>query len=326
MVQPTHRGPYVSLSFVSVLKRQKSKLFVPCLTEILAVGGGDRTNLTCLGELHTEETRQLKSLADSLGSCEKNIEMSCGGRDLQRINMTEVEVCKTAMSEFKTKVQSCMNKSGCEACRCWHSPKLSSSVQIIKSCSLSKAAKLTAVDNKYCRANFSACRKYEDASIGAIAACGKSTESLLLTAKRLKANFVILGNVMERTKRLFLSPNLHKMHASPSCPVILQINEEILNYVIENPLSLLDAEAIEDKSLVTSSAVPSICSSDDRVNLEFQLKLLGSAIKIIFNTLVGVQENLKRKYFFDSVLGFLKFITDEPSNSEEYWNISLDLT
>ena len=305
------------MSFVSVSKRQKSALFVPCLEEIITTGGGDRTNLSCLGEYHTKQTRQLQNLADLLGSCQQNIEISCTSINLQQLNITEVKMCKNAMSAFKTKVKSCMAKSGCDACRCWRSSKLSSNIQVIKSCSLSEASKLTAVDNKYCRGNFSACRRYEDETIGAVAACGRTAESLLLTAKRLKYNFVILGNLMERTQRLLISRNLPTEHSSPSCREMLKLNEGLLNYVIENPLSLLDVETIEDESLVTSSpsSLPAECSLEDTINLEFQMKLLDSATKIIFNTLTGVQENLKKKYFFDNILGFMKFITDEPSRN-----------
>ena len=231
------------------------------------------------------------------------------------LNMTVVRMCKKTMRQFKTKVKSCMAKTGCEACQCWRSQRLSASIEVIKSCSLSSASKLTAVDNKYCRGNFSACRRYEDESIGVLAACGRTAESLLLTAKKLKYNFSILGNVMERTHRLLVSRTSPDDQSSLSCSDLLKSNENLLNYVIENPLSVLDLEAIEGDSSVTSQPTSSTaeCSLEDKINLDFQMKLLDSATKIILNTLTSVQENLKKKYFFDHILGFMKFITDEPS-------------
>ena len=170
------------------------------------------------------------------------------------------------------------------------------------------------MDNKYYRGNFSACRRYEDESIGVLAACGRTAESLLLTAKKLKYNFSVLSNVMERSHRLLGSRTLPDDQSSLSCSDILKINKNLLNYVLENPLSVLDLETIEGDSSVTSPPTSSTaeCSLEDKINLDFQMKLLDSATKIILNTLTSVQENLKKKYFFDHILGFMKFITDEP--------------
>ena len=100
-----------------------------------------------------------------------------------------------------------------------------------------------------------------------------------------------------------------------SCAEVLKDNDKLLDFVIKNPLAVLNLELIEDESLVTSSitSLPEECSYEDKINLDFQIKLLNSATKIILNTLTSVQEKLKRKYFFDNILGFMKFITDEPS-------------
>ena len=184
------------------------------------------------------------------------------------LNMTVVRMCKQTMRQFKTKVKSCMAKTGCEACQCWRSQRLSASIAVI---SLSSASKLNAVDNKYCRGNFSACRRYEDESIGVLAACGRTAESLLLTAKKLKYNFSILGNVMERTHRLLESRTSPDDKSSLSYSDILKINEELMNYVIKNPFSILDLEAIEKQSSVTSPPTPSTAelSLEDKINQSF---------------------------------------------------------
>ena len=119
---------------------------------------------------------------------------------------------------------------------------------------------------------------------------------------------------MERTRRLFSSSTVLTKQSSPSCIEILQLNEQLLDNVIENPMSLVEMEtSVEDTNLGSSSSEISSCSSEDKNNLEFQIKLLQSATNIILNTLVGIQDNLKNKYFFDNVLDFMKFLTDEPS-------------
>jgi len=75
---------------------------------------------------------------------------------------------------------------------------------------------------------------------------------------------------------------------------------------MDEPLATLAALS----ELQTSTAPE--CSTEERLQLQFQLKLLESAIKIIFASLLDVQERMKKKYFFQSILEFMKFITDEP--------------
>ena len=240
---------------VSILasKRRKSGLFRPCIEALISAGGGDPTDLSCLGEPNTQETKSLQNLAVLLGRCEQQIEMSCTSAHVQQIDLTQVSLCKQTMRKFKTRVKSCMLKTGCEACQCWRNPRLTSEAEVIKSCTLKTESKLTAVDNKYCRGNFSACRRYEDKSIGAVAACGRTTESLLLTAKMLKYNFAILGNVMDRAHRV-LGPRIAD-NLTLSCAEVLKTNEKLMDFVIKNPLAILDLESIEDESLVTSSII-----------------------------------------------------------------------
>ena len=278
----------------------------------MQVGGGDPAALACLGEPATEETEQLQTLAHSLGSCQHNIELSCTNNLL---DMDMVEVCKQEIKKYKAMLKSCGELRGCEACQCWSSDNLSYQAQIVRKCNLSSVSKLTAVQSKYCRGNFSSCRGYEDASISAIASCGRTAESLLLTAKRLKYNFDILGDVKKRSNRLIKSITAIIDPFPLSCSEILKSNDKMLDNVIQNPLAVLDLEEMDDDSLLpfSVSALPVGCSQEDIMNLHFQMKLLDSATQIILNILSSIQEKLKRKYFFDSVLGFMKFLTDESS-------------
>ena len=249
----------------------------------------------------------MQSLAKKLEDCKQQIETACAIKD---IDMGTVRKCRKTIRMFRTRVKKCMRKNGCEACQCWRDQKLKDSISFIKSCSLSVESKLTAEASRYCRGNFSLCRKHEDKSISAVAACGKSAESMLLTAKRLKYNFAILGNTLDRTRKLLNRDSDTFQKSSESCKDMMTSNEAMLNYIIDNPLSILDVEESEDEE---ERLVPSRCSQEDKLNLGFQIKLLDSATKIIFNTLTKIQEKLKKKYFFDSILDFMKFLTDEES-------------
>ena len=175
-----------------------------CLSEVLLVGGGNRDQLSCLGEHETNNARQLQRLAGKLGSCQHRIETACSAAHSLH-NLTARETCDSTIRKFRTQVKSCLAKNGCSACHCWARRKLSKNVEIIQHCSLRSEAMQTVVAHKNCRNMFSACRRSEDESIGAIAACGRTTESLLLSAKRLKYNFVILGKVSNITVLNFFS-------------------------------------------------------------------------------------------------------------------------
>ena len=52
------------------------------------------------------------------------------------------------------------------------------------------------------------------------------------------------------------------------------------------------------------------CSPDQRLELKFQMKMMKSTSSVLSKSLYNIQEKLKSKYFFGSVLELLKFLSD----------------
>ena len=52
------------------------------------------------------------------------------------------------------------------------------------------------------------------------------------------------------------------------------------------------------------------CSPDQRLELKFQMKMMKSTSSVLSKSLYNIQEKLKSKYFFGSVLELIKFLSD----------------
>ena len=52
------------------------------------------------------------------------------------------------------------------------------------------------------------------------------------------------------------------------------------------------------------------CSPDQRLELNFQMKMMKSTSRVFSKALYKIQEKLKSKYFFGSVLELIKFLSD----------------
>ena len=52
------------------------------------------------------------------------------------------------------------------------------------------------------------------------------------------------------------------------------------------------------------------CSPDQKLELKFQMKMMKSTSTVFSKSLYKIQEKLKSKYFFGSVLELIKFLSD----------------
>ena len=52
------------------------------------------------------------------------------------------------------------------------------------------------------------------------------------------------------------------------------------------------------------------CSPDQRLELKFQMNMMKSTSSVLSKSLYNIQEKLKSKYFFGSVLELIKFLSD----------------
>ena len=96
-------------------------------------GGGNSTSLTCNG-VSNSGAKQLTNLTETLLKCETEIRANCDPSNLPQPNATELTKCNAACDIFKNKTETCVKKSGSEACTCWSSSDLTSSSKIVKTC------------------------------------------------------------------------------------------------------------------------------------------------------------------------------------------------
>ena len=146
---------------------------------------------------------------------------------------------------------------------------------------------------------FSSCKKLEDRSIPIIAYCGVSKEILLLSAKSLKNKISVTDNLINETKNILKGSNNDSY-----CDEKIRINKVVLNGLMQQP----NANIKRINSRFSRSA--KTCSEEQRLELEFQMKMTNSVQSIIKQSLLNIQNKLKSKYFFGSVLNMMKFLTD----------------
>ena len=88
------------------------------------------------------------------------------------------------------------------------------------------------------------------------------------------------------------------------CEETIRINKIVLNDIMQRPnenIQRMNSRFARSENL---------CAEEQRLELEFQMKMINSVQRIIKNSLLHVQNKLKSKYFFGSVLNMMKFLTD----------------
>ena len=166
-------------------KLRKKGVFLGVTMQLLRLGGGDLTNLTCAGSKTTAGARQLSNLTSTLHACQADISRDCDLSSLQP-NMTFISECEELVSQFKAGAQECLVKiigskpiDTADACSCWTSSSLSKTVESVRMCKASTAADLVTAAVKNCSATFSKCRKYEDKAITILTSCKTNTKTLI---------------------------------------------------------------------------------------------------------------------------------------------------
>ena len=102
---------------------------------------------------------------------------------------------------------------------------------------------------------------------------------------------------MEETDSVLLNRN-----SKGTCDDRIQTNK----YQMKNIIQTLRASRMGNTIFLKSSR----CSEEQILQLNFQIKMMQSARNILKASLMHVQRKLKTKYFFGSVLQFMKFLTD----------------
>merc|ERR1711976_929391 len=169
-------------------KAGKKGAFASIALNLVDIGGGNKSSLSCAGSTTNSGAKQLANLTSELFDCEKNVNASCSTDNFPQPNMTLISNCETLTGDFKKNVTECLDKTTggkattpADACTCWSNKDLAAGAEAIKECKVSEEAKAITAQLNLCKAAFGKCRKYEDAAGASLTACSQSTSGL--TAK-----------------------------------------------------------------------------------------------------------------------------------------------
>ena len=175
-------------------KADKKGVFSSIALNLVDIGGGNKSSLSCGGSTSNSGAKQLKNLTDTLFACEMNINASCNSANFDNIyNQTLLDECATVVNDFKKMAGDCIKKTsdttGTEACTCWEAAELMTLGEKIKAdCKLPEEARTVTSQLNKCKEAFGMCRKFEDDANDALASCSQTSSGLTAKAATLKAN------------------------------------------------------------------------------------------------------------------------------------------
>ena len=175
-------------------KADKKGVFSSIALNLVDIGGGNKSSLSCGGSTSNSGAKQLKNLTDTLFACEVNINASCNSANFDNIyNQTLLDECATVVTDFKKMAGECIKKTsdttGTEACTCWEAAELMTLGEKIKAdCKLPEEARTVTSQLNKCKEAFGMCRKFEDDANDALASCSQTSSGLTGKAATLKAN------------------------------------------------------------------------------------------------------------------------------------------
>ena len=93
-------------------KADKKGVFSSIALNLVDIGGGDKSSLSCGGSTSNSGAKQLKNLTDTLFACEVNINASCNSANFDNIyNQTLLDECATVVTDFKKMAGECIKKT-----------------------------------------------------------------------------------------------------------------------------------------------------------------------------------------------------------------------
>jgi hypothetical protein len=132
-------------------KSGKKGLFAPVVQRLVEAGGGNKSNLSCNGNYKNAGAKQITNLTMILHGFELKINASCNTANFPKPNITKLDECKTLVTSFKTKADSCLKeKTVTTACSSWTNSTLNKTVQALKSCKLSTESKAVTAQLRQC--------------------------------------------------------------------------------------------------------------------------------------------------------------------------------
>jgi len=251
-------------------KAGKKGIFRSLIRRLVRAGGGNISKLACNGNTNSTGAEKLQNLTNSLLDCEQNIHSACDTSNLPQPDVPKVEGCVSKMTSFKSGVNSCMKKTGSEACSCWTDSSLGQDVNTIKKCDLSKESKSMAKAVSGCRNAFGACRKLEDEIGLSIHACTQDKTSLVSKLKNLKQNKAALSSLTTKLTGLVDGTRSLSKATTVTCTAFQEKISLVLNLIAQNPSSGKISKLILTITVVTVTCTTSELSS---------LSSLGTSLK-----------------------------------------------
>merc|ERR1711892_643114 len=272
-------------------KSGKKGLFAPIVQRLIEAGGGNRSNLSCNGNYTNAGANQLTNLTKVLHGCEIKINASCNPANFPKPNITLVNECSKLVTTFKDMASFCLNRTTVSAaCSCWTNSTLNKTAIALKNCKISESSKAITKQLRLCTGNFSICRKFEDDTITAIFACGKSTTKLVAKAKSLTTNKNDMTTAKDKMNTLSGSSSSGKQvrATATKCSEIISKSKQITTLASDSPTS--DKISTLSKEISGASVT---CTETEKTSLKTEVTSMTSSIAVLTVALETVQTNLQ---------------------------------
>jgi len=192
--------------------------------------------------------------------CEQNINKSCNA-DLPAINATKMALCEVAMNAFKNLTDTCIKKTGTEACTCWESSNFTKTATAVKKCDLKDDNQKMTWAKKNCTAAFGKCRKLEDDVSTALSACSplNSKTRVVAAIKQGLKNIAAAAKVQTKLNTTAAT----RQAGSLTCAAFLALAKVAKESMLQAPL----LKGTEDKMTTLINAVVASCSATEKKDL-----------------------------------------------------------
>ena len=120
---------------------------------------------------------------------------------------------------------------------------------------------------------------------------------MLGSAKNIKKKLFFVNKMMNKTNEILNNKKDHQ----ESCDDMIIGNNIMIEEMFKKPTK-------QTRQLKKNRGLN--CSTDQRLELNFQMKMMKSTSRVFSKALYKIQEKLKSKYFFGSVLELIKFLSD----------------
>jgi len=280
-------------------KAGKKGAFASIALNLVDIGGGNKSSLSCAGSTTNSGAKQLANLTSELFDCEKNVNASCSTDNFPQPNMTLISNCETLTGDFKKNVTECLDKTTggkattpADACTCWSNKDLAAGAEAIKECKVSEEAKAITAQLNLCKAAFGKCRKYEDAAGASLTACSQSTSGLTTKAATLKANSDALTSAKTKMSSLASSSSSGRRAraTATTCAEVISKAATLSSLATSSPSDSSIATLAAEISGVSSSVS---CSNTEKSSLTTQVTAIESAITSVDDAYSAVQSLLE---------------------------------